>query len=81
MAVSDASGLVHWPPMIGSVWNFGTPIKWPEDFDEQYSWDVAFELTTNEPGPPDADLNNDGTVNFKDLAILADQWLTAVPIP
>lgn len=81
MAVSDASGLVHWPPMIGSVWNSGTPIKWPEDSDEQYSWDVAFELTTNEPGPPDADLNNDGTVNFKDLAILADQWLTAVPIP
>jgi hypothetical protein len=25
---------------------------------------------------PDADLNGDGIVNFKDVAILADQWLT-----
>ena len=82
LRVSDASGLTHWPPAIGSLWNTGTPIKWPEDPpDEAYSWDVAFELTTNEPGPPNADLNNDGIVNFRDLAILADQWLTVRPRP
>ena len=64
-----------WPPVIGSQWIAGMPIEYPTGS----SWDVAFELTTNEPAPnaqPSADLYPDGIVNFKDLAILANQWLT-----
>jgi len=73
-----------WPnvkPTIGSKWQIGmgNSVWWP---DQEHSGDVSFKLTTNAPGPPElssADLNNDGIVNFKDLAILADQWLTAGP--
>ena len=66
-----------WPPTIGSQFGQGQPIKFPQDPPEEaYSWDVAFQLTTNEPPPiPCADLNRDGIVNLKDVAILANQWL------
>jgi hypothetical protein len=53
----------------------GAPIEFPAGV----SWDVAFELTTNEEGTPSADLNHDKIVNFKDFAIFASQWLTAGP--
>jgi hypothetical protein len=67
----------NWPPTIGSAWKHGYPIEYPVDI----SWDMSFELTTNEPDPnqSSADLDYDGIVNFSDLAILAGQWLEAVP--
>ena len=39
--------------------------------------DLAFELTTNDPGKAIADLNGDGIINFFDFAFLADYWLMA----
>ncbi|MHC4222207.1 MAG: DUF7901 domain-containing protein, partial [Planctomycetota bacterium] len=60
-----------WPPKIGSVWGGGAPVEYPPGT----SWDLAFELTTNE-GPPSADLRRDGIVDLRDLAVLANQWLT-----
>ncbi|MFA6177146.1 MAG: hypothetical protein WC765_11270, partial [Phycisphaerae bacterium] len=63
------------PPIIGAQWMVGAPIEFPAGV----SWDVAFELTTNEEGTPSADLNHDKIVNFKDFAIFASQWLTAGP--
>ena len=51
-------------------------------------WDFCMEKVTNNPDGtidircncvPDADLNRDKIVDFKDLAILADQWLTTRP--
>jgi hypothetical protein len=71
----------EWPPVIGSVWAGGMPIKYPED-PCGVSWDMAFELSTNEPpdfGTQSADLNQDGWVDFFDFAIFADQWLTTGP--
>jgi hypothetical protein len=68
----------EWPPVIGSQWANGTPIEFPTGV----SWDMAFELSTNEPpdfGTPNADLNQDGFIDFSDFAIFADQWLTAGP--
>ena len=68
----------EWPPVIGSQWANGTPIEFPTGV----SWDMAFELSTNEPpdfGTPSADLNQDGLVDFFDFAIFANQWLTAGP--
>ena len=65
-----------WPPIVGSYWKAGTPIEYPAGV----SWDIAFELTTNAPDPNkpvSTDLYPDGIVNFKDFAILADQWLTS----
>jgi len=73
----------EWPPVIGSVWANGMPIQWPEWPDPTgVSWDMAFELSTNEPpdfGTPSADLNQNGWVDFADLAIFANQWLTTGP--
>ena len=64
-----------WPPVIGSVWENGEPIEYPAGT----SWDMSFALTTNREYPEgdskSADINNDGIVDFKDLAILTAQWL------
>ncbi len=72
-----------WPPVIGSQWAGGMPIRFPPfPPPAGVSWDVAFELSTNEPpdfGTHSADLNQDGWVDFFDFAIFADQWLTAGP--
>jgi len=67
-----------WPPVIGSQWSGGVPIKFPPYPDpEGITFDVAFQLTTFEPPEKgSADLNYDETVNFTDLAIFAEQWLT-----
>ncbi len=70
-----------WPPVIGSVWANGTPVKYPVD-PCGVSWDMAFELSTNEPpdfGTQSADLNQNGWVDFFDFAIFANQWLTTGP--
>jgi len=68
------------PIGVGSSYIMGTPIYWP---DVNSSWDMAFELTTNEPNEPvkqyHTDFNNDGIVNFNDFAIFAATWLTADP--
>ncbi|MHC4068585.1 MAG: DUF7901 domain-containing protein [Planctomycetota bacterium] len=83
-----AGGGLTWPGGgllvgIGAQWNDaaalpgpGEPIWWPTVND---SWDLAFELTTNEG--LDADLNADGIVNFIDFSHFADMWLMVIPIP
>ncbi len=70
-----------WPPAIGAVYNAGVPIQLPVWPDPQgVSWDLAFELSTNEPkAPASADLNYSGFVDLADLAIFATQWLTTQP--
>jgi hypothetical protein len=78
----DAVRIQHtsiWPPTIGSVFNAGIPVQLPEWPDPiGISWDLAFELSTNEPkAPASADLNYDGIVNLADFAIFASKWLTA----
>jgi hypothetical protein len=69
------SPIPPWPPQIGAKWLQGEPIVLPDGV----SWDMAFELTTNEPGTPCADLNGDGIVNFKDFVFMAEQWLQSCP--
>jgi hypothetical protein len=70
----------NWPPRPGAQVITSDPIFWPDPND---SWDLAFELSTNEPGPFDltADLNGDGIVDFLDFAIFANQWLQTEPSP
>ncbi|MDD5458276.1 MAG: hypothetical protein PHF37_02655 [Phycisphaerae bacterium] len=65
-----------WPPALFDFWFDGTELKGPDSA----TWDLAFELTTNEPGPiPSADLDYSGRVDLTDFAIMASQWLTAGP--
>ena len=80
----------NWPINIFDVWASGDELKGPV-VNETDSWDLAFELTTNEPvytdnpipgdfaddsgGPPDGD------VDVFDLAIFASQWLEGVTTP
>ena len=72
----------NWPFQIFDVWATGNELLAMIDGVEE-SWDLAFELTTNEPDPTpanlSADIDNSGFVDFTDFAILADQWLTAGP--
>jgi len=76
-----------WPPVVGTTkWIDGIPLQYPPYPDpEGVSWDVAFELTTNEPAyednPIPGDLNTDLTVDFRDVAILANNWLAVAPVP
>ena len=85
-SVIDATGLPIWPPVVGSTWNNGTPVEYPEGT----SWDLAFELTTNQkaysddPIPGDiggtgGSLTPDGAVDLNDLVILAAHWLMSAP--
>jgi hypothetical protein len=71
-------------PSLGSVWVNGNPITYPLYPDPHgVSFDMAFELTTNEPAyadnPIPGDLNGDKIVNFFDFAIMANNWLVSVP--
>jgi hypothetical protein len=72
----------QWPPEIGSIWENGEPIEYPEGA----SWDMAFVLTANREYSlrrwswPDeeaaiADVHTDGIIDFRDYAILANHWL------
>lgn len=78
----------EWPPAIGSVWESGEPIQYPEGT----SWDMAFVLTANRKYMPRrrrwprtswtvreelmaADIYEDGRIDFKDLAVSANYWL------
>jgi hypothetical protein len=72
------------PPILGSKWLNGNPIQFPPyPNPDSISFDMAFELTTNEPNyadnPISGDLNADKIVNFKDVAILANNWLVSSP--
>jgi hypothetical protein len=66
-----------WPPNIGSNFLSGQPVEYPE----KLSWDLAFELTTNEPERevPVLDVDLSGIVDWKDFAHFANQWLTVWP--
>ena len=68
------------PLTVGHQWVAGGPIFWP---DPNFSWDVAFELTTNKPAyhddPIPGDLNFDKIVNLFDLDIMGGRWLNSVP--
>jgi len=75
-----------WPPVLGAMWGSGTPVEYPQGT----SWDLAFELTTNEKayiddpipgdiGGPGESLTPDGAVNLHDLAIMAAHWLMSAP--
>jgi hypothetical protein len=71
-------------PNLGSKWVGGNPITFPPyPNPDSVSFDMAFELTTNEPAyednPIPGDLNGDKIVNFYDLAILANNWLKTAP--
>lgn len=67
----------NWPgtrPVIGAKFVDGQPVEFPPE----RSWDLAFELTTNQQAPCHAlpaDLNHDCIVNMPDLALFAQQWL------
>ena len=70
------------PLVIGSTWMGGYPIQWPAwPNPEGISWDMAFELSTNEPDTTynAMDFNKDGIVNFFDFAIFAQEWLKTSP--
>jgi hypothetical protein len=71
----------RWPPAIGNVWGSGEAIEYPEGT----SWDTAFVLATNREYEPKrtfwrddvsrrTDLERDGVINFKDLAVLVSRW-------
>jgi hypothetical protein len=76
----------QWPPTVGSVWGSGVPIRLPEYPDPcGVSWDTTFVLTADRKYVPlkwrwtddadRADLVEDGKIDFKDFAILAQHWL------
>jgi hypothetical protein len=68
------TGVNLWPFVVNTTtWNTGYIIK--------PGWDVAFELSTNEPKAKlyHTDINGDGIVDFKDFALFADDWLTPDP--
>ncbi len=74
----------NWPPSRGYNWKMGDPIWWPDVAD---SWDMCFELTTNEPKYKDAPIpgdlypvgDPDGIINWFDVSVLADHWLDTSP--
>lgn len=67
-------------PTPGTAWVQGMPVEFPDGV----SWDLAFELTTNQPDPdPESrnpDLDRSGFVDYVDFAILSAQWMTFQPI-
>jgi hypothetical protein len=76
--------MMAWPPVIGSQWASGTPVEFPDGV----SWDLAFELTTNEPGYIDNPIPGDITgpagspdkvVDLLDFALMASHWLETAP--
>ncbi|MBL7215676.1 MAG: hypothetical protein ISS71_08370 [Phycisphaerae bacterium] len=91
-AVSIQMASPWWPPIVNNTqWVTGIPIQWPPHPDpEGVTWDMAFELTTNEPAyeddPIDGDISGpdgipDGEVNLIDLSVIAANWLTTALSP
>jgi hypothetical protein len=78
--IADVNGSL-WPPVIGSTWVSGEPIKYPAGT----SWDLAFVLTTNRmytprrghwpqppPEPPISDANNTAAIPLSQLDFNSD---------
>lgn len=91
-AVSDSSGVATWPPVLGSLWNAGVPLQIPPypPHGDAISWDLAFEISTNEKayeddpipgdiGGPGGALIPDGRVTLDDFRIMALHWLEIAP--
>ena len=60
-----------WPPALGNHFLSGDYVTYPANT----GWDMAFELMTNKPAVSSGeqvlgDINGDGTVDTRDLAIL-----------
>lgn len=82
MTQVDNSNGTKWPGVTGQFMPYTLGAKWmdgkPVKLDGE-TWDLAFELTTNEPGyednpiPGDLDLN--GKVDLADFAIFGRHWL------
>ena len=72
LSVTNAGGTSFWPPTLGAILSAATPVEYPIGV----SWDLCFELTTNEGIA--ADINNDGIVSLPDVAIVARDWLRTV---
>ena len=76
--IQDLSG--NFPPAIGDSWTGGEPIML-----DLVSWDLAFELTTNEKPPGtcyehDGDINHDCIVDIIDFSLLAADFMkTSTP--
>jgi len=68
-----------WPPTAGYSFRDGVPIEFPAGV----SWDMAFELTTNEPAykdiPIPGDVDKDGDVDLGDFKEMAAHWLETAP--
>jgi hypothetical protein len=81
------TGATMWPPAVGAMWSSGNPVEYPAGI----SWDLAFELTTNEPAyadnPIPGDIGGpsgpgpDGAVDLNDFVIMAENWLLTAPVP
>lgn len=78
--VKNPMGQNIWPPVIGSQWSAGMPIEYPDGI----SWDLAFELTTNQPAYADNPIPGDITgpvgvpdkiVDLLDFTLMASHWL------
>ncbi|RKY07964.1 MAG: hypothetical protein DRP66_05565 [Planctomycetota bacterium] len=94
-AVTDTSGVTTWPPVLGSLWSAGVPLQIPAytgpgSHGDAISWDLAFEISTNEKSyeedPIPGDISGpagvpDGKVNFDDLVVMAANWAASVAIP
>ncbi len=70
----------QWPPQIGDQFQAGVPIEFPQ----WVSWDLSFDLTTNQDcdgtlGEPNPDLDSSGFVNIVDFAIFVEFWLQPFP--
>ncbi|MCF7958832.1 MAG: hypothetical protein K9M57_10325 [Phycisphaerae bacterium] len=71
-----------WPGVTGQFIPYTPGAQWmdgkPVELDGK-TWDLAFELTTNEPGyqddPIPGDLNFNGKVDLVDFSIFALHWL------
>ncbi len=73
-----------WPPVLYDVWQDGFELR---GLDGE-SWDLAFELTTNQPAyednPIPGDITGpvgipDGKVDLYDLVVIAANWLNTAP--
>lgn len=75
-----------WPPTLGDSWLDGVPVEYPQGV----SWDLAFELTTNQPSYEDEPIPGDiggpngqpdGVVDLFDFQVIAANFLNAVVVP
>lgn len=53
MQTYGPDGMMAWPPHVSYTWALGSPIEWQGE-----SWDLAFELTTQEVEQPENELGD-----------------------